>query len=196
MTGLYHAYAFIDGGYFRALCQEAGTPLADPQILAAQLISSEGIQSWGRTHHSERLVSMARVLYYDAAPEGAEPSELKAYWDEVELLRDTELRFGVLRGRRAKAPRRQKGVDTLLAVDMVVGAFTGLYRVGLLVAGDADFVPVVDEVRRRGAMVALVGHPDSVADELRRVADRFIPIGKGFQPGFSSLKVGRSEGSS
>lgn len=195
MKGLYHAYAFVDGGYFRALCQDAASPPADPQILAAQLVSSDGIQSWGRTHSSERFVSLARVLYYDAASEGEEPNELKAYWDEVELLRDTELRFGVLRGRRAKGPRRQKGVDTLLAVDMVVGAFTGLYQVGLLFAGDADFVPVVEEVRRRGVMVALVGHPDSVADELHRAADRFLPIGKGFQPGFSALKV-RQDGNS
>jgi uncharacterized LabA/DUF88 family protein len=69
-------------------------------------------------------------------------------------------------------PRRQKKVDGLIAVDMIVGAFTNLFHVAILVAGDSDFVPVVDEVRRRGVMVVIAGVQESLADELKRAADR------------------------
>jgi uncharacterized LabA/DUF88 family protein len=41
-----------------------------------------------------------------------------------------------------------------------------------LIAGDSDFVPVVDEVRRRGIMVVVAGVQESLAAELERAADR------------------------
>ena len=55
---------------------------------------------------------------------------------------------------------------------MMVGAFTSLFEVAILIAGDSDFVPVVDEVRRRGVMVVITGVRESLADELKRAADR------------------------
>ena len=44
------------------------------------------------------------------------------------------------------------------------------------IAGDADFIPVVEEVKHRGVMVALAASANSLADDLRRVADRYVPI--------------------
>ncbi len=68
----------------------------------------------------------------------------------------------------------------MIAVDMLVGAFTNIFSVAILVAGDADYVPVVNEVRRRGVMVVGAGNEDCkqacVSDELKRAADRFFPI--------------------
>jgi len=119
----------------------------------------------------QREISLARVLYYDARPDTEQDSKSSAlaeYWKAIEVLPDTEIGFGALRGR----PRRQKKVDGLIAVDMMVGAFTNLFEVAILIAGDSDFVPVVDEVRRRGVMVVVGGVPESLADELRRAADR------------------------
>ena len=84
--------------------------------------------------------------------------------------------MGVVRGGTKRRPPRQKGVDTLVAVDMLVGAFTQLFSVAVLLAGDADFVPVVNEVRRRGVMVVVAGERKSIADDLVRAADRFVEI--------------------
>ena len=106
------------------------------------------------------------------------------YWRAIELLPDTQIGFGALRGR----PRRQKRVDGLIAVDMMVGAFTNLFEVAILIAGDSDFVPVVDEVRRRGIMVVVAGVQESLAAELGRAADRIWiidpadPIANDFPP--------------
>jgi uncharacterized LabA/DUF88 family protein len=71
-------------------------------------------------------------------------------------------------------------VDTLIAVHMLVGAYSEIYSVAVLVSGDADFVPVVNEVRRRGVMVVVAAMEDgSLSEDLRRAADRFVPIGPG-----------------
>ena len=67
---------------------------------------------------------------------------------------------------------------------MLEGAFSKLFDVAILVAGDSDFVPIVNAVRRRGVMVVVAAADWSLSAELRRSADRhwFIDpsVGAGF----------------
>ena len=72
--------------------------------------------------------------------------------------------------------REQKGVDVRLAVEMLSDAQAGHLDVALLLAGDADFVPLVDEVRRHGVNVVVIAVETSLADTLRRAADEVWPI--------------------
>ena len=175
------AYCFVDGGHLRAAARKYNKPLVDPRILAENIAGSSLVQGWripgmgsgAKTRAGSSEVGLGRVLYYDARPDDITSySAVEDYWKAIELLPDTEVGFGALRGR----PRRQKRVDGLIAVDMMVGAFTNLFQVGILVAGDSDFVPVVNEVRRRGVMVVVAGVRESLADELKRAGDRVWPI--------------------
>ena len=176
---LYHAHAFVDGGYLRELARGSDQPLVNPRMLANNIVFDNQVQTWGSVEAAGRSTALARVIYYDARPDVDEevPAHLLAYWDAIELLNDTELGFGSLRGGTKRRPPRQKAVDTLLAVDMLVGAFSRLFQVAILVAGDADFVPVVNEVRRRGVMVTVAASERSMSLDLRRSADRFIAVG-------------------
>jgi uncharacterized LabA/DUF88 family protein len=189
----YHAHGFVDGAYLRKLAEKFLVPFVNPRILVSNIVNSPEVQSWGVLPHTHGDVCLTRVIYYDARPEedSEGEKELRDYWEAVELLPDTELGFGSLRGGTKRRPPRQKGVDTLLAVDMLVGAFTSIYSVAILVAGDADFVPVVNEVRRRGVMVVLASNEQEVARDLRRAADRFVTIGPGMAlKDFPPLDVG------
>jgi aryl-alcohol dehydrogenase-like predicted oxidoreductase len=89
------------------------------------------------------------------------------------------LAWGYLR-RSKRDGRHQKGVDVLLAIEMIVGAVDHAYEVGLLVAVDGDFVPLLEEIRRRGMRVALAASKDPgtppLSPDLRRHCDLFIPI--------------------
>lgn len=176
---LYHAHAFVDGAYLRAVAKRAGKPWANPYVLAQKVIGDYSIQSWAGDPRNAKNTALARVTYYDARGERAEAlaPDIEAYWMAVELLPDTQLGFGWLRPSEHGRARRQKAVDTLIAVDMLVGAFTGVFKVALLIAGDADFVPVVDEVKRRGVMVVLATDQASASEELRRCADRVVLVG-------------------
>jgi uncharacterized LabA/DUF88 family protein len=173
------AHGFVDGKYLRKVAEAAKLPLVNPRSLVEHIVLSPQIQSWCADPRTARNVALARVIYYDARPDDDSEinQELKEYWDTVELLYDTELGFGSTRGGTKKSPPRQKGVDTLIAVDMLVGAFTNLFSVAVLVAGDADFVPVVNEVKRRGILVVVAAAMDgSLSDGLKRAAGRFFPI--------------------
>lgn len=176
----YHAYGFVDGGYLRKTAKDAAHPLLNPQAIIKRVVLLPDVQSWCADSITIQNVALARVIYYDARPdEDSETNpDLKEYWDAVELLPDTDLGFGSTRGGVKKKAPRQKGVDTLIAVDMLVGAFTKLFSVAILLAGDADFVPVIYEVRRQGVMVVVTGWERTLSDDLRRSADRFVALEK------------------
>ena len=168
------AHVFIDGGYLRAIGREQGCTLPNPGYLATTIVESPIVQTWSANPLHNVNAFLGRATYYDAAPDGGAAPEVEQYWRAIELQQDMHLGFGALRGLKRKA--RQKGVDAQIAVDMLVGAFGSIFDVAVLVAGDADFVPVVEEVKRRGIMVVVAASPTSLADDLRRVADRHMPI--------------------
>ena len=180
-------HVFIDGGYLRVeAAKRWNTPDVNPLNLAMGLVDSPMIQTWASASLRHNAL-LGRVTYYDGLPDDNEETDSKTdlendakkardkYWRAIELLPDVHLGFGGLTGLKRK-PRKQKGVDTLIAVDMLVGAFSELFDIAVLVAGDGDFTPVVEEVRRRGVMVAVVAVSESLSDDLLRVADRFVEI--------------------
>jgi len=175
------AHGFVDGGFVRRVAKDNGAQLVDPRNLLLAIITHGDVNDAG-----EIRIALRRVTYYDARPDEAVdvPQGMADYWSAIELLPDAQLGFGSLRGGgKARQKPRQKGVDTLIAVDMLVGAVSDLFDVAVLVAGDADFVPVVDEVRRRGVQVIVAAHPASLSEDLKRAADRFLAIGPGYAHG-------------
>jgi NYN domain-containing protein len=71
----------------------------------------------------------------------------------------------------------KRGSTLSLPFDMVVGAFNEAFDVAVLISGDAEFIPAVQEVKRRGHLVVLGAVVDNaLSDPLRRAVDRFVPI--------------------
>ncbi len=168
------AHVFIDGGYLRAIGEKHGCAFPNPSELAKRIVASTTVQSWSANPSSMVNAFLGRTTFYDALPEAAADPNLEEYWRKIEVLEDMHLGFGALRGLKRKA--RQKGVDVQIAVDMLVGAFGGAYDVAVLLAGDADFIPVVEEVKRRSVMVVIASESSSMAEDLRRVADRHVEV--------------------
>ncbi|OLC36171.1 MAG: hypothetical protein AUH84_02055 [Thaumarchaeota archaeon 13_1_40CM_4_38_7] len=60
----------------------------------------------------------------------------------------------------------QKGVDSLLAIDMINKAYTNQFDVAILVAGDLDHLPVVRTVKDNGKEVYGAYYPESYSQDL------------------------------
>jgi len=159
-------YLFIDGEYLRQRHREAMqeffgvdgelelSPMME-QARASRAYFYDAIDYTRRTHESEKEWE-ARVLSQD---------QFFAY---VRSLYGFHVRPGSVRsGKR----REQKEVDVLLAVDMLTQGFKGSMGKAVLVAGDVDFRPVVEELVRHGVFVEVWYHRSSFAQELPGAAD-------------------------
>jgi uncharacterized LabA/DUF88 family protein len=93
------------------------------------------------------------------------------------------LRFDPQVFKRLSGTQKSKGVDIALTKDMLSHAFLGNYQNAVLIAGDADYIPLVEEVKRRGKRVFLAffsGEGLGLSEDLKLAADSFVDLTDGF----------------
>ena len=72
----------------------------------------------------------------------------------------------------------QKGVDVLMAVDLVYHAFNNSFDIAVLCTGDIDLIEAVRKVKSMGKRIIVFSHPRLVSKELQKGADFFINVEK------------------
>lgn len=83
-----------------------------------------------------------------------------------------------LRYRPDKRRDREKGIDILLATDMLSQAYVNGYDTMALISGDGDYAPVLDEIKKMGKKVENAFLKSSRSNALRSVCDVFIDLDK------------------
>jgi uncharacterized LabA/DUF88 family protein len=78
--------------------------------------------------------------------------------------------------KKIRRESKAKGVDIALTKDMLSHAFLGNYEVAILVAGDGDYIPLVEEVKRRGKRVHVAFIDASMSPNLKLASDRFFDL--------------------
>ncbi len=68
----------------------------------------------------------------------------------------------------------EKGVDTLLTMDVISGAIKDTYDVAIIVSSDNDFLPLFEGVKEYGKKVEYVGFDDQYSLQLRNTADHTV----------------------
>jgi len=158
-------YAYVDGGYVRNHLRQSGMPDEfDPWKI---------VQWQDRYLPGSTYGTVDRVFYYDALDRNASTDDAtrqEAYLRRVSRLPFTRVETGYIRQTR-KLVREQKAVDVQLAVDALEAALYNRARAIILVAGDGDFAPLLDAIRRAGPFVTVVAFAKSLSAELRDAAD-------------------------
>lgn len=161
------AMIFIDGGYLRA---EVKRVFGHDNINFALL-----------SHHLNRSImeghihpELIRVYYYDAIVDHKDPKydEQDRYFKDIRKNNNYEVKLGRLI--RTKDDRyRQKGVDVLLAIDMITKAFLNHYEIALLLGGDDDYVDLVKSIKDlTGKRIYGAYFQNSVSERLTENFDR------------------------
>jgi uncharacterized LabA/DUF88 family protein len=83
--------------------------------------------------------------------------------------------------KKVRRESKAKGVDISLTKDMLSHAFLGNYEVAILVAGDGDYVPLVEEVKRQGKRVHIALIDAEMSPSLKLASDRFIDLSGAFR---------------
>jgi uncharacterized LabA/DUF88 family protein len=112
-----------------------------------------------------------RIYYYNVLQEPAQyPDSFREQQDFLEALRKTpylEIRLGSTK----KAVGTEKGIDVMIATDLLYFAWSGFYDVAILVSGDADFAYAVQAVKNMGKHVEVAYFDGGVSKDLLDVAD-------------------------
>lgn len=90
-----------------------------------------------------------------------------------------DLGFDPIVFKKKRGTTKSKGVDIMLAKDMLTNAFLDNYDTAVLLAGDGDYVPLVEEVKHLGKIVHVVFFQDSkygLNRNLRLASDQMIYI--------------------
>ena len=122
-----------------------------------------------------------RVYYYTAPPilqQNPTDDQKNEYSKTLHFIESLKLLpyFKVKIGSRSQFTYKEKGVDVYLATDMLSLAYKNGYDVAVLVSGDADYVPVVEEVQGMGKIVEVACFSSSKSVHLRQVCDKFINL--------------------
>jgi len=123
---------------------------------------------------------LVRIYYYDAIVDRLDPKydEQNDYFNRIKSINGYQVRLGkvVPTGKDGTGPVKQKGVDVLLAVDMITKAHSEQYAFAILLAGDSDFLEVVNAVKDSGKRVFGMYFRRHIADDLYDAFDTRIEI--------------------
>lgn len=157
---------YVDSEYIRSDLKKFGiAPWFGPTELKRPI---------GNIHIDGKTLTVRRVIFYDAIDYAADTAEEhQSYLERLGRLEDTLVRLGTVTGVRNK---RQKGVDMRMGRDMVTAARSGFIEYVILASGDADFIPIVEEIQDLGPKVLVLGFSGSMSSDLVLAADRTIEL--------------------
>ena len=127
-----------------------------------------------------------RIYYYNILQDPAQyPDSYKEQQEFLEILRKTpylEIRLGSTK----KALGTEKGIDIMIATDLLYFAWSGFYDVAILVSGDADFAYAMQAVKNMGKHVEVAYFESGISKDLLDIADNRHLLDRNY---FSSLWV-------
>ncbi|WP_456393637.1 LabA-like NYN domain-containing protein [Persephonella sp.] len=121
---------------------------------------------------------LLRAYFYTGIPSGDLPKELREQLRRqqgfLNELQNLGIKVKTMPLKKTPEGYIEKGIDILIATDMISLAFKNAYDTAILVSGDSDFVPVVEKIQELGKRVENAAFKKTSSYELRRVCDEFL----------------------
>jgi len=131
-----------------------------------------------------------RTYYYNVLQDPTQrPDGYREQQEFLDILRKTpylEARLGTTK--IAQGVPVEKGIDIMLATDLLYFAWNNFYDVAIVVSGDSDFAYALQAVKNMGRHVEVAYFESGVSKDLLDAADNRHLLNQGF---FRSLWVGK-----
>ena len=131
-----------------------------------------------------------RTYYYNVLQDVTQrPDSYREQQEFLDILRKTpylEVRLGGTK--MTQGVSVEKGIDIMLATDLLHFAWEDFYDVAVLVSGDSDFTYAVQDVKNMGKYVEVAYFESGVSKDLLNVADNRHLLNRSF---FHGLWAGR-----
>lgn len=121
---------------------------------------------------------LLRTYFYTGVPSGNLPKEIYEEFKKqrgfLNELSNIGLKVKTIPLKKTPEGYIEKGIDILIATDMISLAFRNAYDTAILVSGDSDFIPVVEEIQQLGKRVENVAFKRESSYNLRKTCDSSI----------------------
>lgn len=125
---------------------------------------------------------LIRTYYYNIRQESPDNPKLAESQDRfLNALYETEyleVKLGIWKQRGHTMV--EKGVDVMIAADLISHAYEDHYDTAILVSGDADFYPALQVVKDTGKQVEVAAFDSNLSSEAARFSDSIIKFHKGY----------------
>ncbi len=131
-----------------------------------------------------------RTYYYNVLQDQTQkPDSYREQQEFLDILRKTpylEIRLGGMKV--SQGVPVEKGIDIMLATDLLYFAWNDFYDVAVLVSGDADFAYALQAVKNMGKHVEVAYFETGVSKDLLSVADNRYLLNRAFFTGLWTQK--------
>jgi uncharacterized LabA/DUF88 family protein len=121
-----------------------------------------------------------RIYYYNVLQDPAQyPDSFREQQEFLDVLRKTpylEVRLGSIK----KSLGVEKGIDVMIATDLLYFAWSGFYDVAILVSGDADFAYAIQAVKNMGKHVEVAHFESGTSKDLLDISDNRYLLDRNF----------------
>jgi uncharacterized LabA/DUF88 family protein len=125
---------------------------------------------------------LLRTYYYNVLQDPSQrPDVYREQQEFLDVLRQTpylEVRLGSTK--IAQGIPVEKGIDVMLATDLLYFAWHDFYDVAILVSGDADFAYALQAVKNVGKHVEVAYFESGVSKDLLDIADKRYLLNRNF----------------
>ncbi len=129
---------------------------------------------------------LRRTYYYNIKQEDVN-GEQKKFLDSMFDTPYLEVKLGISKQRGEAVV--EKGVDVMLATDLVVHAYKNHFDTAIVVSGDADFYPALQAVKDVGKHVEVAAFESNISGESSKISDVHIRLTKSYFTGLWMPKI-------
>jgi len=137
-----------------------------------------------------------RIYYYNVLQDQVQrPDGFREQQEFLDILHKTpylEVRLGGMKTSQGMSV--EKGIDVMVATDLLYFAWHDFYDVAILVSGDADFAYAVQAVKNMGKYVEVAYFESGVSRDLLEVADYRHMLDRHFFKGMWAAGKRRTRG--
>lgn len=174
-------FIFMDGSNLDMATKQSFDKRVRPELIAQKLVGERRLM---RVNYYEApLLPDVNRRSFDAQQRFFERLRMNPYFDVRlgrRVKRENEYQCPKCGFAFSKTTWEQKGVDTLIAFDLVALATRNAYDIAIIVAGDQDFVCPILEVRMMNKQVENAFTEHAWAPALRNTVDKAILLDADF----------------
>jgi len=125
---------------------------------------------------------LEKIYYYNVRQELEGkikiPEEQQKFLTSLHKISKLEVKLGIWKEQNGSIV--EKGVDVMLATDLVLHAVKNNFDTAIIVSGDGDFFPAIETVKKEGKIVEVAAFESNISKEASESSNNVIKLKKSF----------------